>query len=283
MSGIEDTSDDVTITQRFASSLAALGITSTPRYDGLAVMVEGVKVCARIDDHTPEGTMWRLELWVDVGEDDAAAAAASAEVVQSVVAMYGRRATKGASDLLSLLDRHGETLSNAEPENPKWEEVQHDGVIRGWDIWVADGQVCAFVPYLPHSTGEVSDGGPLTDWRDAICAAGCLMLQARERIVGAEKRVAELEAENAKLRSTNLDLSGSIEDIDAEAAEAADHWSDEVKRLQARCDQMAAILLSEADAAEARAHRIPGEPSRGDALRYASYLRAAADGGVSNG
>lgn len=194
-----DAPDDMTITQRFAAKLTQLGITSEVVGDDLTVTVEGVQIGAHIDDYTPFGEMWRLYLSVDVGEVDDAAAAAAAEVVQSVVAMYGRRLLKGADDLLLLLDRHGETLCNAEPENPKWEEVQHDGVIRGWDIWVADGQVCAFVPYLPHSTGEVSDGGPLTDWRDAICAAGRLMLQARERIIGAEKRVAELEAENARL------------------------------------------------------------------------------------
>ena len=205
--------EDVGITQRFASSLAKLGITSEVEGDGLTVTVEGVQIGARIDDHTPEGTMWRLELWVDVGEDDAAAAAASAEVVQSVVAMYGRRL-------------------KAEP--------------------IADP------------------------------------------VEVAEKRAAELEAENAKLRR-QLEASRANDTLAGEqfkwiknalgwsGAKAADgHLWDFAEQVKKHNEQMAAALQVEADDVEARARRCPGEPTKGNMFRHAAALRRLA-AGPSNG
>jgi len=100
---------------------------------------------------------------------------------------------------IKALETHGFTLANGEPENPKWDDVRdRDGDLTGWDIWVADGQVCAFVPQFPRSTGEVSDGGPLTDWRDAICAAGVLMLGAHADLLHLHAEVARLTAELGK-------------------------------------------------------------------------------------
>lgn len=102
--------------------------------------------------------------------------------------------------LLRLLKTHGETLTNGGEDPPEHEEtLDADGEIRGWDIWVADGQVCAFVPYMPHSSGESSDGGPLTDWRDAICAAGGLMLEAHAHLTAATAEIERLRAERERL------------------------------------------------------------------------------------
>ena len=213
MSGIEGTSDDVGINQRLALELAKLGITATYSPRSCGVVVEGVEVCARIDDLTPHGEMWRLELWVDVGEDDAAAAAASAEVVQSVVAMYGRRL-------------------KAEP--------------------VADP------------------------------------------VEAAEKRVAELEAENARLRReleaarANDTLAGeqfkwikgALGWSGAKAAEG--HLWDFAEQVKKHNDQMAAALQVEAADVEARAGRCPGEPTKGNMFRHAAALRRLASG-PSNG
>jgi hypothetical protein len=94
---------------------------------------------------------------------------------------------------------HGVTLTNGEGEPPKWDEVcDGDGSPAGWDIWVADGQVCASVPQFPQTDGEASDGGPLTDWRDAICVAGMLMLGAHADLLTLHAEVERLRAELAK-------------------------------------------------------------------------------------
>ena len=110
--------------------------------------------------------------------------------------------------LLDLAERHGFTLTNGGDDAPVAEPVlrdlpdahMEDGEPEGWDLYVADHQVVVHVPRHPYGSGEPSDGGPLTDWRDAICESGRALLDLRQLCLELQERVADLEEELKEAR-----------------------------------------------------------------------------------
>lgn len=92
------------------------------------------------------------------------------------------------------------TLRNGGADDPNWTAVTLDDgegkIEAAWNIWVADGQICCTVPAHPFGGGEPSDGGPLTDWRDAICRAGRTLTEMRAELAQAR---ADLEAAQERL------------------------------------------------------------------------------------
>ena len=152
------------------------------------------------------------------------------------------------------------TLRNGGEDDPQWEEDTCDGEVMAWDIYVADGQVVCTVPYNCHSGGEPSDGGPLDDWRDAICRAGATMAAMHGGLAAAAEEI-------ERLRAAGLAVSRAWVVTEAQAKDGAcadcGRAVDDVAALRTERDRLARILaVEQGNAAKAP----PGWSPYGDTM-----------------
>lgn len=110
----------------------------------------------------------------------------------------------------------------------------------GVEARIADavaGERAAIAEYVrrrtmyPTLTHAIESGYHIDDDKPPLPS---LRMTLRDELL---RQVETLTAERDELRTTNIELSGSIEDIDAEAAEASDHWAAEIGRLTAERDR----------------------------------------------